>query len=231
MEYFKFKKIISESRKVKLSDKERLVMRSNFLASIGAAEIKIESKLNTNPKVAFALVVACLLAVVVPVTYASERALPGDVLYPVKTKITEPVKRVVEKVVSEDSADEDYQLKLLERRLEEANKLLEKKEPLDEKRNNKVKSSIDIQAKKSIEAIDRAESKLLEKKEADVEIKIEKVELKTEEKVERIREKLEKIEEKENVGNKANKSNKGRERVNEVLKKHQKVVDDLDLNL
>ncbi|MEK6615715.1 MAG: DUF5667 domain-containing protein, partial [Bacteroidota bacterium] len=55
-------------------------------------------------------------------SFAAEAALPGDVLYPVKTGINEPVHRVVLFTPQEKA---DWDVRLVERRLDEISKLSE----------------------------------------------------------------------------------------------------------
>lgn len=73
----------------------------------------------TKPVPVFALLLA--LSMGVGTTYASESALPGDVLYPVKIYVTEEIRGIVA-ITPEESAQ--WEVERAKRRLDEASKLV-----------------------------------------------------------------------------------------------------------
>lgn len=80
------------------------------------------------------------------VVFAAEHALPGDVLYAVKTKVTEQVERAF--VAATPEVQAQYETRLVERRLKEAEKLDSKKE-FKEETKKIAKEEIEKQAEKA----------------------------------------------------------------------------------
>lgn len=92
---------------------------------------------------------------------AAEGAVPGDIFYPLKTKVKEPVERLL--VPNTPAAQATFETNLVERRLDEAEKLI-KENKLDSKRKSEIKLEVTEQTA-------RAAIKEQEKDQDKVEIK------------------------------------------------------------
>lgn len=117
---------IDTLRTMSLSDKEKDTLRTSLLSKIRSqdtrAVVSAWSWALYLPRIEIAL-----LALVIFGSYgstlslAAEGALPGEVLYPIKTAVTEPIMRLV---VAQTPLDEAaFETKLLEKRLAEAEDL------------------------------------------------------------------------------------------------------------
>ena len=118
-----FKKGIKELKNIRMTDTEKM----NMIEAIFSVPIK-SSYINRIP--AFALV--CSLILLISLTgavYASGASLPGDMLYPIKTKVVESMLDAVNRAPEKKIVWED---KKVTRRLKEAKKLVEKNELNDE---------------------------------------------------------------------------------------------------
>ena len=95
------------------------------------------------------------------ITLAAEGALPGDILYPIKTRVTEPVARLV--AATSPAAEAKFETKLLERRLQEAESL-ETDKKLDQELKQEVRKVIreqSLKAKKKIKDVEGDDDMLL----------------------------------------------------------------------
>lgn len=147
-----FKKGIKELKNIRMTDAEKKVMLEKVFSSPVASPymermpaFALVSSHYTRVILTGCLVVAISFSGVV---YGSDKSLPGDLLYPVKTKVVEPVLDVVnfdpeKKIVWEEEK--------VNRRIVEAEQLLEKDE-LDDKRLDEIEKSV----KKSSLAFSRA---------------------------------------------------------------------------
>lgn len=161
------KHIIDLLRSVTLSEEERSSMRSTLLAHIHTTTTR---QAIPSPWAHFFLTKrfqASVLSMIIILTYgtsatfAAEGSLPGDVLYPIKTKVIEPVKRLV--IARSPEAEATFETKLLEKRLEEAEALDTKKDLNPElativregihKQNSRAKEKIIDIEKKSGESV------------------------------------------------------------------------------
>ena len=118
-----FKKGIRELKNIRMTDTEKMHM----IEAIFSVPIK-SSYINRIP--AFALV--CSLILLISLTgavYASGASLPGDMLYPIKTKVVESMLDAVNKAPEKKIVWEEEKVT---RRLKEAKKLVEKNELNDE---------------------------------------------------------------------------------------------------
>ena len=79
---------------------------------------------------------ALTLALGAGVSQAAERAVPGDIFYPIKTKVKEPVERLL--TPKTPAAQAQFETTLVERRLDEAEQLV-KENKLDEDRKTTLK--------------------------------------------------------------------------------------------
>ncbi len=132
----KIKKFSNSLRQVRLTPEERAGLRARLIrrmsepvASVGITQAAARPVrwLSLQPRylqAAFAsfILVASLSAVVAA---GAQRALPGELLYPVKVGINENVARLL--TVGSLPAIENFETKLVERRLIEAERLSEKK--------------------------------------------------------------------------------------------------------
>ncbi len=155
---------IKHLRSVSLTKKERSDMRAVLLT-------KMRENASLRPIVSpwahllfSKRVQASFLSVIIiigygsSVTFAAEGALPGDVLYPVKTKVTEPVARLV--TATSPAAEAKFETKLLERRLEEAESL-ETTKKLDPELKQEVRKVIreqSMRVKKTITDVEDADA-------------------------------------------------------------------------
>ncbi len=92
------------------------------------------------------------------VTLAAENALPGEILYPIKTRVTEPVVRLM--TATTPAAEAKFETRLLEKRLEEV-ETLETREKLDPELTQEVRKVIreqSIKAKKKIKDVESDEA-------------------------------------------------------------------------
>ena len=130
MNNFKFKKFIKNIKTVSLSDEERSVLSNDFSKRTGL-RVSVDKD---SPKISFiesiflhqsyfATVAACMVFVLSGglVVYASKHSLPGDVLYPLKTHVEEPIIRAFNATSPVSKADFEFQL--VEERLAEAEQL------------------------------------------------------------------------------------------------------------
>lgn len=125
------KKIEEVSKETHLTQDEKFAVRNNLLKYMSQNPVQEKHAIRSpwfasssrfrGKKVLSAVV---LLGVVGggTLSFAAEAALPGDVLYPVKTGINEPVHRVVLFTPQEKA---DWDVRLVERRLDEISKLSE----------------------------------------------------------------------------------------------------------
>lgn len=133
-----FNNIIKAVQSVKLSENEKVVMKSNVFSSVISSEISsvtnsIPSRLNyqwaienyinlliKQKNFMTALILMIMLAATGGTSAIAEKAIPGDALYQVKVSINEPVAGLFN--VSEEG-NANWQERLVERRLEEAQKV------------------------------------------------------------------------------------------------------------
>jgi hypothetical protein len=120
-------KLIAHLRSIRLSRAERLAMRASLIGAMRAGDF---CQPVLSPWAWFLearrLQAAFLLLVIIigygsSATLAAEGALPGDVLYPVKTRVVEPIARLV--AARSPAAEARFETRLLEKRLEEAETL------------------------------------------------------------------------------------------------------------
>ncbi len=126
------KKIIEQLRSVTLSDRERATLRNKLIAHIRTAPLRqsIPSPWSrlfyTKRFQAMMLSIIIIFSYGSSATFAAEGTLPGDMLYPLKTRVIEPVTRLV--TATSPEAEATFETKLFEKRLEEAETLSSQKE-------------------------------------------------------------------------------------------------------
>lgn len=97
---------------------------------------------------------------------AAEGAVPGDIFYPLKTKVKEPVERLL--VPNTPAAQANFETKLVEKRLDEAEQLI-KEDRLDDERRAELKVNIATQAARAAKEEGKDELKsVLEKHEETI---------------------------------------------------------------
>jgi hypothetical protein len=111
--------------------------------------------------------VAVFVLVGTTVAFASEKALPGDLLYPVKVNVSEPIRTVL---VQTPQAKAEWEAEKINRRLQEAEQLSQKGE-LDDAKANSIKERIDTNLTKLDESI-REARKEDEKRSREIEKKL-----------------------------------------------------------
>src|SRR3989344_4514014 len=126
-----FNKKIKSWRETRLSTQEKETMLQQILST------PIKSPFVFRYR-EFAFALSLFLMVSVGVLHASSEALPGDLFYPIKTNLVEPIverslRTPEEKVVWEETK--------IDRRISEAEKLIEKNN-LDEKKLKKLEESV-----------------------------------------------------------------------------------------
>ncbi len=153
-------KFTEQLRAITLSDAERVALRSSLL-------IKMRENVAQRPMLSpwsqfffSKRSQAAFLSIVIVIGYggsvslAAEGALPGDILYPVKTRVTEPVARLI--TATSPAAEAKFETRLLEKRLEEAESL-ETDKKLDSMLKQEVRKVIreqSIKAKKKIKDVE-----------------------------------------------------------------------------
>ena len=149
--------ILRSMKEVRMDVGEKAAMKKRLLDAIDPAESRVSSASwyslfwSHQFRVAYA-VLFITLSVSSGVVFAAENALPGDVLYAVKTKVTERVERAFVAAAPETQAR--FETKLVERRLQEAEKL-DKKETFKEETKKIAKEEIEKQAEKAESAFEK----------------------------------------------------------------------------
>ena len=149
------KQLVETSRKFKLSENVRSAMKRSVLNFINEHPPKKEIKITPAyrptfffPRLSFVSAAGLLLVVLVLVgggaTFGAEKALPGDMLYPIKVGVNEEVQGWL-KASEEEKID--WEIQRADLRLEEAEKLIEG-ESLDAKTIEKVEKNFQFQAEK-----------------------------------------------------------------------------------
>lgn len=169
MENEKIKNGIKEIKKIEMTYSEKRIVFDNLLSLI---EAKKENKTNLNYGSIYSFFFSSpgrrlVYYVLIPLTiilsgggvaFASQDSLPGDFLYPVKTKIIEPVGAALS-FTSE--AKTKHESRLISRRLEEA-ETLAKKGKLDAEKEQKINKLLEkhtVSLGKSIEKVDKDNNK------------------------------------------------------------------------
>jgi len=120
---------------------------------------KTKLRVATNKKhyvMRFAMVSLVVgMLVVTPFAYAAEQSLPGDMTYPIKTKVLEPIK---ERLLVKEAARAAYQKQLLEKRTEELQRLEDNKETTKD-RLEKAREALHKQEEKIEKKIEVLESR------------------------------------------------------------------------
>lgn len=125
----KFKQFIHDAKHVKLHDRDRAAMRAHFAELVGVSSTKTKTPWFTFFALHRSLTTSLSLAIVVVlvtsgVAAAAEGTIPGDVLYPVKVHVTEEVRSAIARTPAARAA---WETRRLERRLNEAEKIVQKK--------------------------------------------------------------------------------------------------------
>lgn len=153
-------KFTKQLRAITLSDTERAALRASLLAKMreNVAQRPVLSPwsqffFSKHTQAAF-LSIIIVIGYGGSVSLAAEGALPGDILYPVKTRVTEPVARLI--TATSPAAEAKFETRLLEKRLEEAESL-ESDKKLDSTLKQEVRKVIreqGIKAKKKIKNVE-----------------------------------------------------------------------------
>ncbi|MEK7463532.1 MAG: hypothetical protein AAB610_00200 [Patescibacteria group bacterium] len=147
--------ILSSMKNVRLSADEKSSMKERLIADIKPAPSASFSVWHSiiwshQMKVGYAVILAAV-SLGIPAVFASEYALPGDLLYSVKTGVVEKVERAF--ISSAPLAQAKYETKLVERRFQEAEKLSDSKSDFKEEAKTNVKKEIEKQTEKAEKAV------------------------------------------------------------------------------
>ena len=192
------KKALNELKEVRMSRIEAdQMLQSVFLAPI-------PSPYFSRNKVFAMVMILVLVFSTGGVTYASSDALPGDILYPVKVRVVEPILDVVN---SGSERKATWSEEKVTRRIEEADALA-KEDKLDDKKAEELEKEIrksSIEFAKAVEERDEDNEEEKEKRKEEFrkkveakefEVKVEYIEEKKSEKKENEKEEIEKREKK-----------------------------------
>ncbi|MDD5318329.1 MAG: hypothetical protein PHF79_00700 [Candidatus Pacebacteria bacterium] len=161
---FKFNNSIKLLKKINLTSSEKRALRSSFIASAGMSPDVGRTQANLPIKSPFsqwqiflmskrAQVVFASLAVVLLVggstVFAANRALPGDILYPVKTGVNEKVARFIHSV--SPASEATFELGLVNERLQEAEQL-NQKNALNPENKVEIKKEVIDQTVRAVQA-------------------------------------------------------------------------------
>jgi len=256
LKFNNFIKKIKRSREVDLSVEEKQTLRKSFLSEAGVhdsfkASIKspFSNWVISNWSSKVRVVLASFLLIVLVsggVVFAAEYSLPGNILYPVKTQITEKVARFLSNRSSD--AKEKFEINLVKERLMEAEQL-DKNRDLDDHNEQKIKKQVIDQTIRA-EKVIHDQVKNIDKKEIKVEndlipTSVELDKNKENRKVEMIK-KTQRLKKEtdskidsviKNISNKKTESNQnetvksGQDSLEKVLEQHKNILNKLDLDL
>ena len=136
-------KLFSHASRVKMTKEDKLALKNVILSRTGIIPIKTPYFIHMISMVSQSRYATTFVALFFVLSgsmgYASNYSLPGDTLYPVKTEMTEKVESFL--VLGEKSKAKN-EVKLAERRLEEATTLA---------RSGKLKEEVQVELQKNIE--------------------------------------------------------------------------------
>lgn len=221
---------IENLRSVSLTEKERGEMRAALLSKMRES-VSARPVVSTWSHLFFSKrVQASFLSVIIvlgygsSVTFAAEGALPGDILYPIKTKVTEPVARLV--AATSPAEEAQFETKILERRLEEA-EALETDKKLDPELKQEVRKVIREQSLRTKMKIKDAEDDDVVRAVLTVATSSAAIATTTPKSA------SEKVTEKKQFNrNESDDKEKGKNKhaLNAVLEKHERILEQLDLH-
>lgn len=136
MKNFKIKKGIEEFKKICLTQDEKSQILSSILQKKVTISVRspylIPSYFMIKPRaMSYALVTLVLLVTTVGTSFAAEKAVPGDLLYPIKVSVNEPV---VGLLAIDPVSKAVWEVKKAERRLAEAQTLASEGRLTEDKR-------------------------------------------------------------------------------------------------
>lgn len=221
-------KLIHHLRSITLSDAERAALRATLIAHMHESGTRraVPSPWSwllytKHVQVAF-LSLLIVIGYGSSMTLAAEGALPGDILYPIKTRVNESVARLV--TATSPAAEATFETKLLEKRLEEA-ETLDTREKLDPELKRAVREVIREQSIKARTKTKDAEDTLAVHALSVVTSTAEVSTSTSETSLEIVSEKNNRH---ENISNDKGK-NKNEHALKAVLKKHERILEKLDL--
>ncbi|MES2470833.1 MAG: DUF5667 domain-containing protein [Patescibacteria group bacterium] len=150
MKNFNLNKGIKDFKKTGLSHVEKSEMLQRVLGK--PASIPVESPFLISTyfssmslrTMAYALVVLVFVAGSVGTSYAAEKAVPGDILYPIKVNINEPLRSAV---AVKKEAKAEWEAKKAERRLTEA-RILASEGKLNESKRKDIEAKFNLHSEK-----------------------------------------------------------------------------------
>ncbi len=159
----KFQKILHEIKDVRLTPSEKSSVKASIFAKIEEAQtspIKVQSPYFTwfqISRMRLQLVLASIVLIFLAsggVAFAAQWSLPGDVLYPVKVKVTEKVAGFFHSASALSEAR--FQTHLMEKRLSEAETLSDSHK-LNEPLREQVRENIVLQTNRTKDAVKKAD--------------------------------------------------------------------------
>lgn len=148
---------------MRLSGAEREALRAELIAKMRSDNARRPILSPWSGLFATRRFQAALLIAVIIIGYgssaalAAEGSLPGDILYPVKTRVVEPLARLV--AAQTPAAKADFEAALLDRRLREA-ETLDDEETLDAPLRETVRENVRAQSVKAEATARRADGEL-----------------------------------------------------------------------
>lgn len=152
-------KIFDKAKKIKLTSLEKEKMRS-FITSVikkrqaGAIEL-IYFTFPFKRPVLVLLALFLIIASGAGISFAAERALPGDILYPVKIKVNEEIRGLISIT---DEKKVQWLTEVAERRIEET-ETLAKQDRLDQETQEAIEKNFEKRAEKIREKLETIDEK------------------------------------------------------------------------
>ncbi|MDP3763366.1 MAG: hypothetical protein Q8Q92_01780 [bacterium] len=163
-----FKKLIEGLRNIRLTGAEKTRMLEKVFSAPTASPYFIRSPyMRRMPAFAFALSLFLVISLS-GAAYASGTSLPGDLLYPIKTKVVEPILDVVNRAPEKKV---EWEEEKVIRRIEEAEKLAGKNE-LNDKRTEELEHSIEKSSKAFVKAVGKVDGEKAEDRKEEFRKKI-----------------------------------------------------------
>ncbi len=116
-----FEKIKQNIKQIHLSAEEKNTVHATLLAEINRTEMKHSFRWNFFSFKRPAVIAVLGLFAASSIAFAAQNSLPGDILYPIKTIVAEPILRVLH--ASSAKSQADFEVGIMQTRLNEAKKL------------------------------------------------------------------------------------------------------------
>ncbi|MDD5068597.1 MAG: hypothetical protein PHN89_03295 [Candidatus Pacebacteria bacterium] len=233
-------KIIERMREVKLSPSEKASLKASLFKEIDSKSALFVPAPVSSPYFAwfhfskkhFEFVLASVLILVLfggGVAFAANQSIPGDILYPVKTKVNEKVARFFHKTSLTSEAL--FETNLMEERLNEAEKLSDSKK-LEGSIKEEVRKDVSEQTDRAFKAESALDKEKKNKDDNKVSLIIPTATPKNfgNSNGEENNEKLKSSPSPRNNGAQENAEENRNNTIQKVVEKHQKILEELRLN-